>query len=929
MTNHSDMTPVGGQASSGGDVHTFVMGTELNTLLTPETVLVVLKGRIRVVANAAMSIQNGGASPSDSLSSDAQASRTLAVLSPGAVLTTSSVSGVSLVAAPQLRVSSDEAVLQTFPLAALATQPDLQQRWERTAQLLLQASVTQPERNTALGRSMSTDTPEDNRFANALSGQRVMVKSLPAQPQAASAGLTAILSATPDAIATTDLDIRACFIQLMSHFNRPLTGASFHVRAHTLAQFAQQLYQHGFVVRQEQVTWSQLLQKDFPYVLALHSTCYWVVGRTGNRLLAAQAENASPTLLAAPQQQSKATTTFDVLSLAHAGGNASAMDQPFGLAWYRNLLMQHPFLSAQMVTASVLVQLFALGLPFFYMVIFDRVFGHQNLNTLDIMAMGIVMVMVLDGLVRTVRAYVLSHQLEALDQSALDTVLQQAFRLPLARVTPEVIRAFGRQFNDVVKANQVIVSTFFIHSLDMLFSGIIILFLCGLHAQLALISLSPLVPIALLSWWQAPQARQRAATSTQEINLCQLKLTESLQQAETIQSLNAGQRLQWQLSTMVKTMLTRHFRTRFDRVSGPQAQSLLINLGTIATLYFGAKAVLSGEISYGVYMAINMMGRSVLGSLQKLLGAMAQLQEVTESLESIKPLMRNPNAEAMALSTSGESPQHGNLYMAQVQGHLQLSNVYFRYPAAATQTAPWVLQGLTLTLSPGEKVALVGSSGSGKTTVLRLLQRLYAPTSGHLSLDGINLADLDPGFLAQHLGVAIQRPALLAGTLRENLLLGNPEASMQALMASVSQLGLDSLLLGMPQGLDAMVLPMGENLSAADRALVALARVLLIQPSVLALDAALTDLDLAVSRRITTTLMQTAPQQTQIFVSDDPWVHQQVDRILVLANGQLVESGTYTELRGQRGFYDHLFPETALSANGFAAVSSSYAGGVR
>ncbi len=649
----------------------------------------------------------------------------------------------------------------------------------------------------------------------------------------------------------------------------------------------------GYQVTPQSRTWQQLLNAEFPFLLEDHTGIfYWMTGRQGNTLITL-ADEAPDRFYPAQLDNQQ---TFRTYTITPPVAKKKTNTTPYSFRWYVNLYAQNGLLSFQMIVSSVIVQVLSLGIPVFYFVIFDRVFGRQNLSTLNIMSVGILLVMLFDITVRQLRQYVLSHQLERIDRAALDNYLDWLFALPLSKLTAEKMRHFTERFGDLLRVNQALTSTLLLSSLDAIFSILLIAFLMMLHVQMACIALASIIPIGLLTFLYTPLIKKRAERFMLAQRQQQMRLGEVLQHAETVQSINAGVPLRQQIDRELSDWLAYGGASRQDQAGLANMQNFFASLGTIATLFFGAHEVLSGVISYGVYMAINMLSRSVVGTMQKLFAAVLQFQEARVGMEQLAimagEIPETETAHAMQLQT--------------VQGNIAFHDVRFRYDPQA----PWALQDVNLNIHAGTKVVITGKSGAGKSTLIRLLQRLYEPSGGFITLDGYNIADIAPVNLREHVGVAAQKSALFAGTIRENLLLAAPDASPQALAEAAAWVDLDRFLNMSPHGFDTPVAPMGSNLSGGQAAQIALARILLKHPSVLVLDETLSPLDLPLQTSILGRLLERFA--TCVLVTDNMVVHQRADWIIVLHEGRVVEQGTLPQLIKAKGYYYHLHPVESM-----------------
>ncbi|MDX1918825.1 MAG: ATP-binding cassette domain-containing protein [Candidatus Caenarcaniphilales bacterium] len=573
--------------------------------------------------------------------------------------------------------------------------------------------------------------------------------------------------------------------------------------------------------------------------------------------------------------------------------------KPYSLPWYIQLYRQNWVLSGLMIFSSVMVQVFALGTPIFYMVVFDRVFGRQNLYTLDVMALGIILLMVFDFAIKQIRSWILSYQLTLIDRITLQQLVHNIFRLPFSKINSESIRAFTERFNELAKTNQALISTILISSLDVIFSLIVAVVLMLINLPLALISLTPLIPIAVINFMVTPALKKDALQVSLEQRKYQLKLTEIMQSAEIVKSLESDRNLRQSLLERCENAIKKSFSFRIDKENVGIWQGLMINIGTIITLYYGAHAVLEGHISYGEYMAINMISRNVLSTFQRFMASLLDYQEALVALDNFQKLEAEPYED---LTIPTVNPEKG-IILDRLTGLVSAENLSFRYRA----DAPLAIANLNFQIEPGQKVVLTGKSGAGKTTLIRLIQRLYPPSEGYLLLDNFNLADYDEINLKRHLGVVAQRPILFEGSLRDNLRLANPDATMREIAEVVSLVGLDEVILKLPQGYDYAISSLGSNLAGGIAARISLARMLLTYPSMLVIDEVLNLLDKPAQTEIYRRLLEKYRLNTCLFVSDFRPLHEIADLILVLQDGKLVERGDFKSLQKQGSYYQHLF----------------------
>jgi subfamily B ATP-binding cassette protein HlyB/CyaB len=679
-----------------------------------------------------------------------------------------------------------------------------------------------------------------------------------------------------------------CLNELLLYYKHSTITQDALYKAKDSNQLIQNIRSFGFETSKQSFSWFQLLNSDFPFILEDHSGFFhWIVGKKGNLLVEKiedQLEKLGPSSLENDEPY--------IVIKVHPPEKEN--EKPYTLDWYFALLKKSWNLSAQMIIASVLIQFVSVCSPIFYMVIFDRVFGHQNLHTLDIMTGGMIIITVFDLLVKFIKSYVFTYQLETIDKIGLEKLLKHIFNIPLSKSNNEFTRNFSQSINELAKNNQILVSTILVTSFDVLFSFLLFAVLLSINAGLTLISIASLVPIFALTFFASPLVQKRAIEHNKEQKNYQIKLTEALESPETVKSLNAGNFLYKNIAARISDTLHKGFQARFDQINAGNLIGFIGNMGSIVTLYFGAHEVLEGKVSYGAYLAINMMSRNLIGSFQKLFSSFQQFQIALDGIGQLQKLYQNKDE----YQSSGEG-----IHLDSIGGHVEFVDLNFRY----SDEAPLVLKDINLEIKAGEKIILTGKSGAGKTTLIRLLQRLYEPSNGYILLDNYNLADINLENLRQHIGVALQKSFLYAGTIRENIALGNPLATMKDIVDAASMTQLDQFLLKTKKGFEAPVAALGSNLSGGQAAQIALARIFLKKPSLLILDEALASLDQSLTGTIFTQTLERYKNATCLFVTDYLPVHAQADRIIVLNEGELVESGTQSELINAKGYYYHLF----------------------
>lgn len=675
--------------------------------------------------------------------------------------------------------------------------------------------------------------------------------------------------------------------EVLTYFESYGNSDAILYKAKNIDELAQNIKSFGFDIEISTCNKTNLSEAKLPFILQDHTGKFcWIVNKKKDVFIQKLNNHISPIEFLNDDE----STEYLIIQLSPK--SIEKEEKPYNLDWYFDFIRNNWNLSTQMLIASIFVQFVAISSPIFYMVIFDRVFGHQNLHTLDIMTWGMIILTVFDLTVKVVKSYVLSYQLELLDKAGYKSLLQRIFSIPLAKSSGELTKSFSQSISEFSKTNQTLLNTILVSSLDVFFAILLFGVLLCINAPLTLISMITLIPISIITFCVAPGMQKRALEYNKQQRAYQLKLSEALESPETVKSISAGKHLERSLTQQAIHTFENGFKARFDQVNGGNLIGFLGNLGSIITLYYGAHEVLAGRVSYGAYLAINMMSKNLIGSFQKLFGSIQQFQGALSSLELLKTVYQEDS----------ESHSNNGIRLDALKGDIKIVDLDFKYNAQA----PLVLKNINLEIKAGSKVILTGKSGAGKTSLIRLLQRLYEPNSGYILLDNFNVANIELDDLRKQVGVALQKPFLYAGTIKENISLGQPSAPMREITEVATMAQLDQFLLKTPKGFDSPVTSMGNNLSGGQAARIALARVLLRKPSVLILDEALASLDQSLTGSIFSLLLERYKKSTCIFVTDYLPLHAQSDQIIVMHEGEIVEQGTYNELVNARAYYYHL-----------------------
>lgn len=456
-------------------------------------------------------------------------------------------------------------------------------------------------------------------------------------------------------------------------------------------------------------------------------------------------------------------------------------------------------------------------------------------------------------------------------------------------------RIMTRMTTDVEALTQ-LVQTGLINGIVGIFTCIgVFVFLIVLSPPLAAVTALVLPPLFLATWWYRRRSSQAYAKARDAIADVNANLQESLSGVRVAQAyVREGRNI-----SGFRAVNDRYLGHRLDaqKLVALYFPFVLLLSDLAAALVLGAGAVFEsrGIVTAGTVIAFLLYLNQFFSPIQQLSQVLDTWQQATVSVQKIEELLDTPE---------GTPAPADPVPVGRLRGEVELHDVHFAYAGAAGGEA---LAGVDLHVAPGETVALVGETGAGKSTIVKLLARFYDPTSGSVTVDGVDLRAIDTGGFRRQLGVVPQEAFLFTGTIRDNIAYGRADASEAEVEAAARAVGAHEFIATLPQGYRTPVSERGRSLSSGQRQMIALARARLVDPAILLLDEATSQLDLASEARVQRAMDAAASGRTTILVAHRLPTARQADRIVVIDDGLVAEQGTHDELLAIGGRYAELW----------------------
>ena len=566
-----------------------------------------------------------------------------------------------------------------------------------------------------------------------------------------------------------------------------------------------------------------------------------------------------------------------------SGGAAAYSDelQLGGRHWLWGTLRRFmPYYRGAML-AALLSNVLVLVVGLFTSVVYDRVIPHQAFVTLWSLAAGAVLAVVFDLFARQLRSHLIDTAGKKADLMLGAILFRKALSIRLEH-RPESAGSFAHHLAqlEVVREFSTSATMSAISDLPFIFLFIGMIWLVGGDLVLVMLVAVPLILLMTVGM-QAVLRRAMSANQRQQADMHGL-LIETMEGMEAVRAASAQGHFQRQYEQANAAAAHSSLRARAVSAWVNNVTMVSQQLITVVMLVWGVHLIHEGQLTGGALISAVMFAGRVVAPLSGVVGLASRYQGARVALRMLDQLMAQP---------SERDDERRYLPRNHIQGQLGLREVSFSYRNAGQEAGPAVLKELQLNIAAGERVAILGKIGSGKSTVLRLLAGLYLPSEGYTEVDGIDLRQLDPADYRAHVGFVAQEPRLFRGSLRENILLGRPRALAESLPEVLRLTGLDKMAAAHPLGLDMPVGEGGGMRSGGQRQLVALARCLVTQPQVLLMDEPTSSMDAQTEQQFIHQLKGVVTDRTLVVVTHRPALLDLVDRIVVMDAGKVIVDG--------------------------------------
>lgn len=574
--------------------------------------------------------------------------------------------------------------------------------------------------------------------------------------------------------------------------------------------------------------------------------------------------------------------------------SATDTQQPFGLGWLTAQVLRERKLFGDIAVGAVVSTIFALAPPFIFMIVIDRVLVHHSYSTLNVLVSAILIMLLFETILAYLRRVLTQVASTRIDARLNLYILERLLKLPMDYFehTPTG-QTLGR-IGQIWRIRNFLTGQLFGAFLDA-------------------VPLIGLIPVMLIIDWRLSLVAFSFGGIIFAIILVFMKPVGRLDHEVTMAEQAKGSHLVetiYGIKTVKSLALEGRRRQEWDRLvavatAKQHALGLMTNYPQTLAMPF-ERLIYSGCFALGAYMILYKPGSIDPGALvafAMLSGRLAQPLVKLASLQQDLAEVRSAIAEVATVVNSPPEESRANGLKLPIKGSVTFKDVRFRY----SSTASYALDEVSFSIPPGTSLGVMGRSGSGKTTVTRLLQRLNSSYEGSIKIDGMDLREIDLMHLRTHIGVVPQENFLFSGTIRENIAMARQDASFSAVVRAAQLAGAEEFIERLPRGYDTRLEEGATNLSGGQRQRLALARALLVDPPILILDEATSALDAESEAIVSANLKRIAKGRTVLSISHRLSMLVDCDVILVLERGKIYDSGTHEELVHRCDIYKNMW----------------------
>jgi ATP-binding cassette, subfamily B, bacterial HlyB/CyaB len=644
----------------------------------------------------------------------------------------------------------------------------------------------------------------------------------------------------------------------------------------------------GLKARTYRTQWSRLPDSPLPAIAMLRDGSFMVIAKASPDKVLVQSPGVQRPVL---MERDELCAIWDggLILMARRAG-LSDLGRHFDITWFIGAIGKYRRLLGEVVAASFFLQLFALVSPLFFQVVIDKVLVHRSLSTLDVLVIGLVVVSLFDTVLGILRNYLFSHTTNRIDVELGARLFHHLLALPMAWFQARRVGDSVARVRELENIRNFITSSSLTLLIDLFFTSVFLAVMFAYSPLMSCIVLASFPFYIAISAVATPLFRRRLDEKFRRGAENQAFLVESVSGIETLKAMAVEPQMQRRWEEQLAGYVSASFGVTSLGNTASQLVQFVSKIVTAAILYVGARLVIGDALTVGELVAFNIFAGRVSAPVLRLAQVWQDFHQARLSIARLGDILNSAAEPAHSAARAGLPPLRGNI---------RFEHVGFRYRL----DGPEILHDVSFDIPAGQTVGIVGSSGSGKSTFAKLVQRLYVPQGGRVLIDGMDLVMTDPAWLRRQIGVVLQDNMLFNRSVRDNIALADPTLPMARIMDAAKLAGAHDFILELPEGYDTVVGERGSTLSGGQRQRIAIARALVTNPRILIFDEATSALDYESERIIHDNMKEIASGRTVLIIAHRLSTVRGADRIFTLERGRLVEDGTHDGLIKTGGRY--------------------------
>lgn len=546
--------------------------------------------------------------------------------------------------------------------------------------------------------------------------------------------------------------------------------------------------------------------------------------------------------------------------------------------WFWGTIFSSWRIYRDVIIASFLINIFALATPFFIINTYDRIIPNAAFETLWVLAGGITIIYLFELVLRGLRGYFIDSAGKKSNLILSSILLEKVLGLRM-EARPKSVGSFTKQLQQFESIRDFITSFSITALVDLPFAVLALFAIWYIGGNLVWICIVCILLILAYAFIIQIPLKKSVGKSYHADAQKNAILVEGLSGLETIKILGAEKKIQRTWEESVSYIAKWSARTRFLSSSVSHISHFLQNLSVVVVIIASVYIISRGGMTGGGLIACVILSRRATAPMTQVVTLMTRFHQARNSLQTLNKIMALP---------SERPAEKVFLHRVNFSGSLTIQNLTFVYPGNSSE----VLRNINLQINPGEKIGIIGPIGSGKSTLGKLILGLYQPTRGMVAMDGTDIRQIDPAELRNFIGYVPQDVVLFQGSVRDNIILGTDDVDDSTILRAAQITGVTQFVEKHPMGFDMPVEEQGRNLSGGQRQTIALARAILLDPSILVLDEPTSSMDNRTESMIRTNMLKVLHNKTTIIITHRTSLLEIVDRIIVISNETIVADGT-------------------------------------